>query len=91
MLPLDRLVEKYSSNVESLIKIGISLGGEQMNLGDAAVRLFPFPRVPVALLIWKHDEEFPARADILFDSTCSEHLPTDIVWSTAMMSLLVMV
>ena len=61
-----------------------------MNHGDASVKIFPFPRVPVVLLIWKHDEEFPARADILFDSTCSEHLPTDIIWSTAIMSILVM-
>ena len=91
ILPLDRLVEKYGGDIESFVERGIALGGEQINLGDAAVRLFPFPKVPVVLLLWKHDEEFPARADILFDSTCSEHLPTDIVWSTAMMSLLVMV
>ena len=42
------------------------------------------------LLIWKEDDEFPARADMLFDSTCSEHLPTDIIWATAMISVLVM-
>jgi len=90
MLPLYRLVDKYGSDVERLVKKGVSLGGEQLNYGDASVRLFPFPRVPIVLLIWKHDEEFPARADILFDSTCSEHLPTDIIWSTAMMSIMVM-
>ncbi|MFC1988953.1 DUF3786 domain-containing protein [Chloroflexota bacterium] len=90
VLPLKRLVKKYDDSVEKLIKRGISLGGEQMDYGDASVRLFPFPRVPVVLLIWKCDEEFPAHADILFDSTCSEHLPADIIWSTAMMSILVM-
>jgi hypothetical protein len=61
-----------------------------MDYGDTSVRLFPFPRVPVVLIIWKQDKEFPARADILLDSTCSEHLPTDIIWSTAMMSILTM-
>ncbi|MFC1864958.1 DUF3786 domain-containing protein [Chloroflexota bacterium] len=90
VLPLNGLVEKYGSDVESLVKRGVALGGEQLNYGDASVRLFPFPRVPLVLLIWKRDEEFHARADILFDSTCSEHLPTDIIWSTAMMSILVM-
>ena len=90
MLPLDKLVEKYGSAVEGLVRKGVSLGGEPLNYGDAAVRFFPFPRVPVVLLIWKPDEEFPARADILFDATCSEHLPPDIIWSTAMMSILVM-
>lgn len=90
MLPLDKLIEKYANDTESFIKRGILLGGEYLNYGDASVKLFPFPRVPVTLLLWKHDEEFPARADILFDSTCSEHLPTDIIWSTAMMTILVM-
>ena len=90
VLPLNRLVEKYGSDVEQFVNTGISLGGEQMTYGDASVRLFPFPRVPVVLIIWKHDKEFPARADILLDSTCSEHLSTDIIWSTAMMSILLM-
>ncbi len=90
MLPLNKLEEKYGRNVSGLVRRGVELGGEPLHHGDASVRLFPFPRVPVILLVWKYDEEFPARADILFDATCSTHLPTDIIWSTAMMSLLVM-
>ena len=88
MLPLDKIVERYGNDVQGLIQRGITLGGEQLDYGDASVRLFPFPRVPVVLLIWKDDGEFPARADILFDSTCSQHLPTDIIWSIAMMTIL---
>ena len=90
MLPLDKIVEKYKGNVKAFVQRGITLGGEQSDYGDASVRLFPFPRVPAVILIWKQDKEFPARADILFDSTCSQHLPTDIIWSTAMMSILVL-
>ncbi len=89
-LPLNRLVEKYSNDIEQFVNRGISLGGEQMNYGDVSVRLFPFPRVPVVFIIWKHNKEFPAHAHILLDSTCREHLPTDIIWSTAMMSILSM-
>lgn len=90
MLPLDKIIENYKDNVREFVQRGAIFGGEQLNYGDASVRLFPFPRVPVIILIWKDDEEFPARADILFDSTCSRHLPTDIIWSTAMMSILVL-
>ena len=86
-LPLNRLVEKYSNDIKQFVKRGVSLGGEQMNYGDASIRLFPFPRIPVVLIIWKHNKEFPARADILLDSTCPRHLPTDILWSTTMMSI----
>lgn len=35
------------------------------------------PRVPVVVSWWNADEEFPARAEMLFDTTASHHLPTD--------------
>ncbi len=91
MLPLDNLAQKYGNDVEGFVQRSMTFSGEQLNYGDASVRLFPFPRVPVVLLIWGNDKEFPSRTDILFDSTCSQHLPADIIWSTAMMSILAMV
>jgi len=87
-LPLDKLVERYGKDIDGFLKRGNALGGERMEYRDASVRLLPFPRVPVVLILWKADDEFPARADILFDSTVSLHLPTDIIWSTAMMTIL---
>jgi hypothetical protein len=39
------------------------------------------------VLLWTEDDEFPARADLLFDATCSAHLPLDILWSAAMVSI----
>jgi len=61
-----------------------------VKLADAAVRLHPFPRIPVVVTLWLEDAEFPARADILLDSTCDLQLPTDVLWSIAMMSLLIL-
>jgi hypothetical protein len=90
VLPLEQLAGKYGKDKEGFIAKGKSLGGEVVNFGDAAFRLFPLPRVPVVLSLWLEDEEFPARADLLFDSTCGLQLPTDIIWSVAMMSSLVM-
>jgi hypothetical protein len=46
--------------------------------------------VPVTLILWLEDEEFPARSHLLFDETCEQHLPPDIVWSVAMLCALVM-
>jgi hypothetical protein len=48
------------------------------------------PRIPVTLILWLKDEEFHPRADLLLDSTCELQLPLDIIWSIAMMSVLVM-
>ena len=90
VLPLDKIAHKYGNDVEGFLLRGSELGGEQLKYGDASLRLFPFPRIPVTLILWMRDEEFPARADLLFDSTCDLHLPADVVWSTAMMSVMIM-
>lgn len=89
-LPLGRLVRRYGNDAGRFLGKGYELGGERLDFADASLRLLPFPRVPVVLLLWTGDEEFPARADLLYDSTCSVHLPMDILWATAMMSLLAM-
>jgi hypothetical protein len=90
VLPCDRVARKYSNNTRGFLTKGKNLGGEQLQYGDASVRLFPFPRVPVVIILWQKDEEFPERVDVLFDVTCEFQLPLDILWSTAMMSLLIM-
>ncbi len=90
VLPLDKLAQKYGNNVAGFLERGRELGGEDAGLGDASLRILPFPRVPVVLVLWRECEEFRARADLLFDSTCELHLPQDIVWATAMLSVLIM-
>ncbi|MBI2848382.1 MAG: DUF3786 domain-containing protein [Chloroflexi bacterium] len=89
-LPFHRLVHQYANNIDGFVQRGIALGGEKLDYGDSSLRLLPFPRIPVVLIIWKADNEFPARADLLFDSTCALHLATDILWSTAMLTILAM-
>jgi hypothetical protein len=91
VLPLDMVAAKYGKNKNAFIEKGKTLGGEIGKFGDASLRLRPLPRIPVVLTLWAEDEEFPARADLFFDSTCELQLPTDIIWSIAMMSILVMV
>jgi hypothetical protein len=90
VLPLDKLAQKYGNDITGFLERGRELGGEDAGLGDASLRLLPFPRVPVVLVLWRECEEFRARADLLFDSTCERHLPQDIIWATAMLSVLIM-
>jgi hypothetical protein len=91
VLPLESIAEKYGKNKEGFIKRGKQLGAEQMPaMGDVSIQLRPLPRIPVILSLWLEDEEFPARVDLLFDSTCELQLPTDVIWSVAMMTLLMM-
>jgi hypothetical protein len=90
VLPVDKLAMRYGSDREGFLKRGKALGGKTINYGDASVKLFPFPRIPVVIILWLEDEEFPPRVDLLFDSSCEFHLALDILWSTAMESLLIM-
>jgi len=90
VLPLEKLALRYGRDRTEFLEKGKMLGGEEVKLADAAVRLHPFPRIPVVVTLWLEDSEFPARADILLDSTCELQLPTDILWSIAMMSLLIL-
>jgi hypothetical protein len=87
-LPLEKIAEKYKNDRKVFITKGSELNGRMLAYGDASFALLPMPRIPVTLILWLSDEEFPARTDILFDSTCEIQLPLDIIWSIAMMSIL---
>ncbi len=87
VLPLDKIAAYFANNYNDFIGIGKSLGGSQLEYGDISLKLFPFPRVPVVLIIWSGDEEFSPKSSLLFDSSCVSHLSTDIIWSTAMMAV----
>ena len=42
-----------------------------------AWKIFALPRVPVLLLYWPHDEEFPSKIKILFDATADRFLDVE--------------
>jgi hypothetical protein len=88
VLPLEMVAERYGNDKEGFLKAGLDHGGEAVQQADAAVRIVPLPRLPVTMTLWLADEEFPARAGLLFDSTCGLQLPTDILWSLARLSVL---
>jgi hypothetical protein len=91
VLPLDRIEERFGRDKVAFVERGLRFGAEIARYGDAAVRIYPLPRVPVTIILWLQDEEYPARATLFFDSTVDFQLSlSDIVWSVAMMSTLVM-
>ncbi|MFC1910911.1 DUF3786 domain-containing protein [Chloroflexota bacterium] len=86
-LPMEDVARTYDHRLNEFHKRCSTLGGMPLNYGDASFRITPFPKIPAVLITWNSDDEFPARDDLLFDSTCSIHLPMDIIWSTAMMTV----
>lgn len=54
-------------------------GARTASLGDISVLIQALPKIPVTLVIWKGDEEFPSDGTILFDSSIKDILsPEDI-------------
>ncbi len=91
VLPLDRIEDRFGRDKTAFIERGLQFGSELASYGDASVRLYPLPRVPVTIILWLQDEEYPARAGLFFDSTVDFQLSlSDMVWSVAMMTALVM-
>lgn len=88
ILPLDAVAEKYGGAREGFLERGNELGGERLGYGDASLKFLPLPRVSVVSILWTADDEFPARADLLFDSSCEIQMPVDVIWSIAMLSTL---
>jgi hypothetical protein len=86
ILPLASIARAFSHDTGRFLSIGGRLGGHPFSQGDVSLQLLPLPRIPVVLFLWKGDEEFPPDCLLLFDSTCTLHLPLDIIWSTAMMT-----
>jgi len=87
VFPLDTVAEYFENNTKEFIKAGKNLAGTQLEYGDMSIKLLPFPRVPVFIIIWVGDEEFPPKSTLLLDSSCISQIPTEIIWSTAMMSI----
>lgn len=80
------MVQAFGHRPELLLKLaGEAFGAEPLDQGDVSVLVKALPLVPVALLIWKGDEEFPPEGNILFDRNILKMLSAeDIAWLSGM-------
>ncbi len=88
---LHPLLQNFGAQPEKLVALAQTLGGQHSTFGDYAVTLYPFPRVPLVFVLWAGDEEFPPSANILYDASAADYLPTEdyallpglIIWEMA--------
>jgi hypothetical protein len=74
----DVLVERLGyDGAGRLSKAAAAIGGQKIEIGDAAYAFNALPRVQLAAVYWQGDEEFAPRAQVLFDATASHYLTTD--------------
>ena len=74
------LLKRYGNDLRGFKKAAERLGGEVLDLADAAYMFLAFPRVPLYYLFWEGDQEFEARLSILFDRSIERHLAADAIW-----------
>ena len=79
--PVEPLVKRYGINPTGFLDKGLSLGGQPERYGDAGLRFPALPRVPVIMVLWQGDEEYPARLSVLFDASIAQHLPLDAIYA----------
>ena len=73
------LVKNFGRSPELLGKAAAKLGGREADHGDISVTINAFDRVPIALVVWKGDEEVTPNGNILFDANVSDYLSTEDV------------
>jgi len=79
--PVEPLVERYGMDPTGFLDKGLSLGAAQERYGDTGLRFSALSRVPVVMVLWQGDEEFPARLSVLFDASIEQHLPLDAIYA----------
>ena len=75
------LLKRFGDDPEGFRRSGMALDGQLLDMADAAVRLLPFPRLPLYYLLWTGDVEFQPRLKVLFDRTIERFLPADAIWA----------
>lgn len=79
-LKVQPLVKRYGDDLDGFKRVAEGLGGEILDLADAAYRFLAFPKIPLHYLFWKGDQEFQPHLSVLFDRSIEHHLAADAIW-----------
>ena len=74
------LAKVFGTDAAAFFSASRKFGGESIEVGDYAVLIPAFPKIPLVVALWMADDEFPATANILFDETAPLHLSTASLW-----------
>jgi Domain of unknown function (DUF3786) len=80
------MVQGFGNNPKLLVELCKEVyGATPLDQGDVAVAIQALPLIPVALILWRGDDEFSPEGTILFDRTVSQVLSAeDIAWLAGM-------
>jgi len=80
------MVQVFGNQPELLGKLATQrFGAISLDQGDMSVEIRALPLIPVVLILWRGDDEFPPEGTILFDRNITEILSAeDIAWLSGM-------
>ena len=80
------MVTTFGEKPDLLVKVATELyGAVPFDQGDVSVVVRALPLVPIALILWKGDEEFPPEGNVLFDRSIIGILSAeDTAWLSGM-------
>ena len=76
---LEPFARYFDGKREALLRAGEQLGFQRIPFSDAGFEAMAFSCLPVRFLFWDGDEEFPAQANILFDSNITDFVHEETV------------
>jgi len=82
-IPTDLISNRFNNDLQKFKIQCTRFGGSQLEMADAAFSFSIAPDLPVAVLYWAGDEDFPAEAKILYDRSVTELFTLDIVFALA--------
>lgn len=71
------LANVFGDDLDGFCKAARAVGGEAVQLGDAAFAYRVLPYFSVLAVCWLGDEDFPTRFQVLFDAAAANHMTTD--------------
>lgn len=74
---INALVGIFASNLEALKKAIAATDHKIEKHGDFSGTIQVMPKVPITLIIYEEDDEFPAAGNILFNGNAANHLHTE--------------
>jgi hypothetical protein len=73
-----RLVRQMEGGIEAFRRAAEKLDSKPLEeIGDAGYAFTLLPRIHVAVVYWRGDEEFPSQARVLFEDTAAHYMSTD--------------
>ncbi|MBI4620172.1 MAG: DUF3786 domain-containing protein [Desulfobacterales bacterium] len=82
-IPTNLISGQYRGDIKEFKQSCEQLHGIPVNMAGAAYIFKITPRIPVAILYWEGDDEFPPESKILYDKTITEHCASDIIYALA--------